>query len=197
MVSDESFTRVAMTAGRLFLARGYAAVSLRAIAEALGIRAASLYFHCPAGKAELYARSLEVFLGAYRGELALARGRARFPGAVYRMADWMLARPPVDLQRIVRVDLPQLDEARGRAVLEVLHDAVLGPFVEVFEAATAASALRRGVDAHIAAASVIALVDGLGWSHLPPGREATEEELAAAKRTVRAGLRLVVDGARR
>ena len=84
---DDPFTQVATVAARQFLSRGFAAVSLRAIADELGIQPASLYYHCPGGKAELYARSLAHFLTGYRTELAAATGRARYPEALQRLVD--------------------------------------------------------------------------------------------------------------
>ena len=188
--ADAPFERIARTAAELFLAKGYAGVSLREVAAALGIRAASLYHHCPAGKAELYRRSLEVFLADYREGLAGSRGRARFPERLLRMTDWMLEHPPVDLQHIVRVDLPHLDEAAGLALNARLHDAVLGPYAETFEEAKRTGAVVPRLQAGLAAACVVSLVHGLGFAHVGDG-----EERRAAKRTVRAGVRLLLDGA--
>ena len=46
--------RVLDTAEALFLARGYSAVTLRDIADALAIKQASLYYHFPEGKEQLF-----------------------------------------------------------------------------------------------------------------------------------------------
>lgn len=42
------------TAEQLFTSRGYTAVTLKDIAKALGIKQASLYYHFPLGKEDLY-----------------------------------------------------------------------------------------------------------------------------------------------
>ena len=52
-VSDAK-QRVLDMAERLFMERGYAAITLRDLADALHIRQASLYYHFPAGKEQLY-----------------------------------------------------------------------------------------------------------------------------------------------
>lgn len=187
--SAPAFERIARTAARLFLEKGYAGVSLRAVAAELGIRAASLYHHCPAGKAELYERSLLVFLADYREALAAARGRARFPERLLRMTDWMVEHPPVDLQHIVRVDLPHLDPERAGELSARLHDAVLGPFVETLEEASGAGTLRSRVQTELAAACVVSLVQGLGFAHV-----GSDDERRAAIQMVRSGLRLFLDG---
>ena len=58
--------RVQATAERLFAERGYKAVTLRDIAQELGIRQASLYYHFPGGKEELYVTVTERGLQAHR-----------------------------------------------------------------------------------------------------------------------------------
>jgi AcrR family transcriptional regulator len=179
----------------MFLSQGYAAVSLRAVAEESGIRAASLYYHCPGGKAELYARAVERFFEGYRRELTAAAGRAGFPGALLQMTDWMVAHPPVDLQRIVRVDLPHLDRRDGEKLLERLHAAVLEPLSAAFQHAKGDGRLKERVDPEVAAACVVALVDGLGHAHLPSVRAATQHELSQACEAVRSGVTLLLDGA--
>lgn len=194
MTETASFTRIALTAAPIFLAQGYAAVSVRALAERMGIKAASLYHHCPGGKTELYARSLVVFLAEYRSGLASAAGRAAFPNALLRMADWMVVNPPVDLPRVLRVDLPHLGENDGNDLVERLHESVLAPIAAALEDAKGSGAVAQELDVGLAAASVVSLVDGLGFSHLPSDREPTSDEVSAAQRTVRAGLWLLLSG---
>ncbi len=194
MTETASFTRIALTAAPIFLSQGYAAVSVRKLAESMGIKAASLYHHCPGGKAELYVRSLGVFLEEYRAGLRSAAGRAGFPNALLRMADWMVVHPPVDLPRVLRVDLPHLDRGDASALVEQLHDAVLAPIAAALELAKGSGAVPQELDVGLAAASVVSLVDGLGFSHLPSDREPTTSEVSAAQRTVRAGLKLLVTG---
>lgn len=192
---EDAFEPIAQTAARMFLSQGYAAVSLRAVAEASGIQAASLYYHCPGGKSELYMRALERFLEGYRRDLTATAGRAALPRALLRMTDWMVAHPPVDLQRIVRVDLPRLDRRHSEKLLERLHAAVLEPLSAVFERAKEDGRLTEGVDPDVAAACVLALVDGLGHSHLPWDRAPTQGELDHACKDVRSAVSLLLEGA--
>lgn len=191
MPNVTSFDRIADAAARLFLADGYAGVSLRAIADELSIKPASLYYHCPRGKTELFARALSAYFGGYRVELAAAAGRARFPAAVIRMAHWMLEHPPVDMQRIIRSDLPHLAAEDAEQVVNALHESVLSPFADAFTRAQDAGEVDAGSDAMVAASVVVALVDGLGFQHLPADRPATDSELQAARRNVNAGLRML------
>jgi AcrR family transcriptional regulator len=196
-MTDDAFSRIAATAARIFLARGYSGVNLRGLAAELGIQAASLYYHCPGGKAELYARSVGMFFDGYRDTLEAARGRARFPETVRRMSDQMLDLGAIDFKRITRADLPNLDDADARALADQLHDALLTPFRDAFEDAKSANLVRQRLDTTLAAACVVSLVDSLGFQHLPVDRAATAEELDAAKQVARAAIALLVDGARR
>jgi hypothetical protein len=140
---------------------------------------------------------LTVYLRDYQGQLEQAPGRARFPNDVFRMAEWMLEHPPVDLQHIVRVDLPHLDADAAEELVHVLHEAVISPLGHAFERARAQGELRRNVEPGLAASAVLSLVDGLGFSHLPASGTPSKSELAAARKTVRAGVTMLLDGVRR
>ena len=50
----DSTQRVLDVAEVLFMDRGYNAITLRDIADELGIKQASLYYHFPAGKEQLF-----------------------------------------------------------------------------------------------------------------------------------------------
>lgn len=181
---EDAWQRVAARAAAMFLERGYAATSLRAIAGELGIRAASLYHYCPGGKPELYERSLTVLLERYRDGLEAARAGAEFPADVEGMVRYVAEHPLVDMQRIFQVDLPALgDEVATGRLLDRVHAAVHAPFAAAFSAAKAAGRVRDDVEPGVAAAAVVALASGLAALH--PG--------AALPL---AGLRLLLDGAR-
>ena len=181
---NDAFERIAMAAAPLFLTRGYAAVSLRSLADALGIKAASLYYHCPGGKRELYVRSLCSYLEDYRRRLDEARGRARFPTALFRLADWMLENPPVDASVVLH---PELEPDDAQKLTLALHSAVLAPFAGIIEEGQQRAAVRGHVKPELAAATVVALIHGLGFAHLPG-------DLAEARSHVHAGLRILLDG---
>lgn len=189
----DAWARIAQVASARFLARGYAAVSLRALADELGIKPASLYYHCPGGKAELYARSLEWWFEQYaRGLVASAEGtEAR--DALVAMAEYMLAHPPIETQRIVQVDLPALGDTKlERRVMAALHDAVLVPLARPFEKI---AALGHAIDPNVAAAAAMAVVSGLGFAHRPRARRRSRVD-PAVRDIVIAALDLLVDGAR-
>ena len=181
---SEAFHRIAMTAAPIFLARGYDGVSLRGLAKELGIQAASLYHHCPGGKQELYVRVLSTYLQDYRARMEAARGRSRFPAALFRLADWMLENPPVDAAAVLHASLGAEDE---RELTEALHASVLAPLASIIDEARDRHAVRRDVDPPLAAAAIVALIHGLGFTH---------GDAPEARGHVHAGLRLLLDGVR-
>ena len=195
-MSDVGFAQIAATAARAFLARGFQGVSLRALASDLGIQAASLYHHCPGGKAELYIRSLQWFLDGYAERLSAARGRAAFPESILRMAAFTVGENHVDVRRIVTADLPNLPAREQSALSSSVHDALLRPFVEEFESARQNGKVRSRLDCSLAAACVLAVADNLGPLHLPNGAASSPEELAAVEKLVRKGVSLLLDGTR-
>jgi AcrR family transcriptional regulator len=67
---------IVSAAARFFAERGYAAVGMRDVAEAVGVRGASLYHHFASKEEILYAICLTVTDGAQRAEPPAA-GRAR------------------------------------------------------------------------------------------------------------------------
>lgn len=161
------WTQIAETAGDLFLAHGFTGVSLRQLAAALGIQAASLYHHCPGGKPELYERSIEEVMGQVRGRLERAIGELPFERALPAVAGELLACPPVDFRRIQEADLPALRAAGGapERVVGALHAGVHEPLRELIAAGKRAGAVRARVDEDLAAAALSSLVVGLGASH--------------------------------
>ena len=56
---SEAHERLLNVAEHLFLTRGYAAVSMRDIADALHVRQATLYYHVPEGKNQLFLKVAE------------------------------------------------------------------------------------------------------------------------------------------
>jgi AcrR family transcriptional regulator len=174
------WTQIAETAGDLFLAHGFGAVSLRQVASRLGIKAASLYHHCPGGKAELYERSIAEVMGQLRGQLERAMADRPFRPALTAAAEALLESAPIDVRRIQEVDLPALEAAGGSAerVIGALHAGIHEPLRELFELGKETGEVRDEVDEDIAAASLLALVVGLGTSHGPHAAAMLEPAVA-------------------
>jgi len=116
--TSDARERVLDVAERLFHERGYKAVTMRDIADRLDIRQASLYYHAPGGKEELYAMVLERSMERHRQglEAALMEAGPDLSDQLQAAAKWLLSQPPIHLSRILTSDLPTLstEEVRER-----------------------------------------------------------------------------------
>lgn len=126
--------RVLAVAEELFAERGYAAVTLRHVADRLGIRQASLYHHVPEGKERLYVEVTERGLERHRRGLETAIGDAgpSLRPQLRAAARWLLAQPPVNIARMVRSDMPAIAPAHADRLLRATYIALLAPLERAF-----------------------------------------------------------------
>lgn len=188
--TNDARTRVLNVAERLFGERGYGAVTLRDIAGELGIRQASLYYHVPGGKEQLYIEVTE--RGLYRHqaglEAAITAGEdleAQLKGT----ARWLLSQPPVNIGRMVHSDMPAIGKEHATRLIDVSFQCLLLPLARALMAAEA----RREISSQqpvLLAASFINVIEGL-WS-AGGGRPVpyTNEEMADEL------IRVLLDGMR-
>lgn len=188
--ANDARTRVLNLAERLFGERGYAAVTLRDIAGELGMRQASLYYHVPGGKEQLFVEVTERGLLRHQAglEAAIAAGadlEARLKGA----ARWLLSQPPVNIGRMVHSDMPAIGKEHADRLIDVSFQCLLLPLARELMAAEA----RREISSQqpvLLAASFINIIEGL-WS-AGGGRPVpvTNEEMADEL------IRVLLDGMR-
>jgi AcrR family transcriptional regulator len=135
--SSPARERVLMVAEGLFAERGYAAVTLRHVADRLGIRQASLYHHVPDGKEQLFVEVTERGLERHRRGLegALAAAGPSLRPQLRAAARWLLAQPPVNLSRMVRSDMPAITPAHADRLIRASYLALLTPLERAFVAA--------------------------------------------------------------
>jgi AcrR family transcriptional regulator len=155
MNESEARERVLNTAEQLFSERGYAAVTLRDIADALGIKQASLYYHAPGGKQALFAEVTERGLHRHRHGLehAIAEAAAdadtnvaeRMKAQLNAAAHWLLSQPPLNLSRMAASDMPQLDHEVAAHLEHTAYQALMQPLAHIFVEAAQTGELRTEV----------------------------------------------------
>ncbi len=181
--------RLLEVAERLFMQRGYSAISLRDLAETLGIKQASLYYHFPAGKEEIYVAVAERAFARHRDgmEAALAR-----PGGIQAqlegVAEWFATQPRMCLMGMVHADLPALQAAGAAAVQRAAAHGLHEPLTRAFAAAQARGELRP-MSPHLLAGAFLALLDGVTIAQAIPNT-------GARAQTASAMIALLLDGAR-
>ncbi len=150
------------TAEQLFVEKGYRGVRLKTVAELVGIRQASLYYHFPGGKRELYA---EVMRRSFARKQAGIREAIRQAGSHWRdqldgATRWLLSQTLYDYRRMVQSDLPELAGEDADRLAQEAYTALHQPIEEVFALGSQQEGLllpQRGM----MSGSFIAIIDGI------------------------------------
>ena|SRR5579863_6324457 len=152
-------------AERHFAARGYSAVTIKDIAEDLGIRQPSIYYHVPGGKEDLYREVMIRHMERHREgvEAALADVGDSLESRLNRVGLWMLSRPPLDNEQVVKCDFPELSPAVVKEMEASFERCVFVPMERVFAKAHEHGLLRHA-DARVLARMFFALMQSLGAS---------------------------------
>ena len=154
--------RVLIAADRLFMERGYKGVTLRDIADVLGIKHASLYYHAPGGKEQLFIEVTERNLLSHRIGLTAAMDSAGddLRGALYAAAAWLLVQPPMDLIRMTLSDLREIAPDQSIHLGQLARECLLNPIHEVLRKAEARGDIVP-VDHGAIAGALLSMLEGL------------------------------------
>lgn len=155
-------TRLLDVAEELFSARGYTAVRLRDIANALGMRHASLYYYAPGGKEQLYLEVMERTMRRHRTglERVIAAAGPDFRAQVYAVVDWLAAQPPLDVIRMHQADMPELAPDQAERLMALAYDSLRLPIGAAIKRAVEAG-LISVPDVDLAALALVSLVESV------------------------------------
>lgn len=140
--------------------RGYAAITLRDIAEALGMRQASLYYHFPEGKEQLFvAVATRVFDRHQVGmQQAIDGAEADLASRMHALAAWFSSQPPLNLLGMTHADFPALSEVQAHALAQTGYHALFTPLRNLFLAAQQRGEIRA-IHPDLLAGCFLALMD--------------------------------------
>lgn len=148
--------RLLDVAERLFSLKGFASVTLREIGNELSLSHASLYYHFPGGKEELFIavtrRGILRHGKALSQRLEAAEGDIR--SSLLSIAEWFLTQPPLDLIRMAQSDMPVLKPQDARKLMELMHEQVLLRIQGVLQEADESGAIHCENPALVAGALV-------------------------------------------
>ena len=121
-------------AEQLFAVRGYTAVTLKHIAEHLGMKQASLYYHFPKGKEELYVEVMLRHLEQRRVRLKqlLEEAPPTLEGRLQHVGTWLIQQPPLNGGRMILTDLPELSPESSVQLEAAIYRCVFAPLEELF-----------------------------------------------------------------
>jgi len=127
------------------MSRGYAAVTLRDIAAAVGIKHTSLYHHVPGGKEELFVEVVERSLERHRQGLrdAVEHSHNALRPRLHAVAEWFLTQSPMDLVRMTQSDIPALSEQASGHLEQLTHQSILRPIEHMLRDAHEAGEIRN------------------------------------------------------
>ncbi|MDX1991888.1 MAG: TetR/AcrR family transcriptional regulator [bacterium] len=166
--NNETRTRILDVAEDLFTRRGYAAVKLRDIAEALNMKHASLYYYAPDGKKQLFMEVMErSFIRHRKGlEAAVAEAGEDLRAQVHAVARWFVAHPPMNMARMVDADIEVLSDEEQAHLMMLGYSALRDPITAFLEAAVERGEIVLS-DVDLGAMALVSLVQGV---HSIPGQ---------------------------
>lgn len=190
-IRSESKERVLDVAEKHFTEKGFAAVSLKDIANELGMKQASLYYHAPDGKEQLFVESLERalhkhFIGI---ENVLKNTNSNLDDQFLAIALWFFSQPPMDLMRMVHADMPKLPKRLANRFMEISYQSLLSPIEKIVVDAQKRGDLRSEIDETMIAGAFFSIVQSLQDVR----QYAKQGDLALAKDAVD----LLLNGARK
>ena len=178
--NSEARERVLSTAEKLFAERGYKAVRLRDVADALGIKQASLYYHVPHGKEALYVEVTERNLRRHQlGLKTLIGAASSLRTKLSAAANWLLSQPPMDLGRMLQSDMVAITPEEASRLELIAYDALLMPIADIFIRAGVVGEIRQENPIMLAGAliSVIESLCALPEHYLTQSRHVMAESL--------------------
>lgn len=154
--------RVLQTAERLFGERGYKAVTLRDIADTLGIKQASLYYHAPGGKEELFVQVTERGLERHRKgiEAAIEAAGSNLREQLRAAARWLLSQPSINYGRMLQSDMPAISEAEAERLRMSAFMSLIAPLQQVFQQGLPEGSAAAAKSVHLAGA-FLAIIEGV------------------------------------
>ena len=177
---EDARERVLQTAESLFNEYGYTSVTVQHIAKKLGIKAASLYYHAPGGKEELFVMVMERSLARHREGIrqALAGADSDLRSRCCAVIGWFLSQGPLGYLRLLMSDLAGIEPLTAQRLRNLSHDCLMRPICHIFEEAAKNGEIGES-QPEILASSLLSMVDGIWYASTVQQSSLTMQEMAA------------------
>ena len=134
--TNKSSSREAVlnAAEELFTIRGYKNVKLKHIADNLGIKQASIYYHFPLGKEDLYVEVMLRHLEHRHTVLKklIAQANPDLESCLRQLGIWLIKQPPLNGARMILTDLPQLSPEKAVEIESAMYRCAFAPIEDLF-----------------------------------------------------------------
>jgi AcrR family transcriptional regulator len=160
--------RILVAAESLFRERSYNVVTMRDIAQEVGIRQASLYYHFPT-KEQLFITVTEQVFERHRNGLqqALAEAGSDLRTQLQAASHWFISQPPIHFLSLMRTDMPALSEEQNQRLSLVAQECILDPIKEAFVAAQEQGQIRDVTPENLSG-FFLSIVDGIQYASTLP-----------------------------
>lgn len=164
-IQSEARERVLQAAQTLFHEHGYQAVTMRHLADSLDMRQASLYYHAPQGKEQLFVEVTERGLVKHQHGLqrAVRQAGPDLQQQLQAVADWFIAQPPLKLFSMVEADMPALSDENAARLMQRAEQALFAPLIAAFAAAYQRGEIRAIAPERVAGL-FITMMEGVLYS---------------------------------
>jgi AcrR family transcriptional regulator len=142
---------------------------MRDIAEEVGIRQASLYYHFPS-KEQLFITLTEQVFERHRNGLqqVLAAAGSDLREQLHAASRWFISEPPIHFLSLMRTDMPALSEEQTQRLSLVASQCILDPIKQLFVAAQEQSQIRDVTPENLTG-FFLSVMDGIHYASTLPG----------------------------
>lgn len=170
--------RVLSVAEMLFRHRGYNVVTMRDIAEEVGIRQASLYYHFPS-KEQLFITVIEQVFQRHRQGLhqALDSAGVDLRMQLHAASGWFISQPPIHFLSLMHTDMPSLSDEEIKRLSVIAQQSIFEPIQQVFTVAQEQGKIRY-VKPTLLAGFFLSIIDGINYATTLP-EAATKDAMAS------------------
>jgi AcrR family transcriptional regulator len=157
--------RVLDTAEQLFQERGYKSVTMRDIAQELGMKQASLYYHVPQGKEQLYAEVTERGLRRHHTGLQTAIDTAvDLEAQLQATVRWVFSQPPMNLIKMMESDMPELGDEIRHELDHLAYNCLFAPLGQMFRQAMERGEIHSNIDPNRLTGTFLSLLEGIQFA---------------------------------
>ena len=162
--TSDSRERVLDAAEKLFMERGYASVTMRDIANLLGVRQAALYYHAPQGKEQLFREVVDRFMQRQQQGLedVIAAAPSHLEQQLTAVMRWLVNQSPVDMIRMLRSDASHISESYAAELLRKVDQSMMRPLITVVQAAQQRGEIRP-LDPHVLVGMLLAVINWIKY----------------------------------
>ena len=155
----DSRAAILAAARRLFVEKGYRGISMREIAEAVGMTKAALYYHFR-DKEQLFVAILQAVLSDLSAVIAESRaGSATCQAQIEDLVQRIMLLPPEERAslRLASQELGNLDDATRKAFVQIYHEQFIGRITAIFEAGMTSGEFKP-LDPNVATWSLLGMM---------------------------------------